>query len=98
MWRENFQNTAALGDAVEFGDKANHIRHVLDHVAANDLLELVVGKRIREDREIVNDVGVTARVCVDADSAGKLVLAAADVQNSFGGFGHAVSFSATASC
>jgi hypothetical protein len=65
---------------------------MLDHMTTNDFFEFVIRERVRKDAEIVNDVGMTARICIDADSAGKLILAAAYVQNSLGGFGHANQF------
>src|ERR1044072_2536850 len=96
VWGENLQLAAGFRDAMKFSDEPDHVRHTLDHMAANNLFKLVVAERIRKDAEIVNDVGVTARVRVDADRAGKFILAAAYVQNSLRGFGHAISFSATA--
>src|SRR5689334_14149335 len=96
VWCENFQFAARLRDAMQLGDKPDHVRHVLNYVATNNLFKLVVAEWIRKDAEIVNDVGVTARIRIDANRARKLVLATAYVQNSLGGFGHALSFSATA--
>src|SRR5690242_18551980 len=95
MRRENFEFAAGPGDAMQLRHEPDHVRHMLDHVTTNDLFKLVVVERIRKDAEIVNDVGVTARVRVNADRAGKFILATAYVQNSLGGFGHAISFSAT---
>jgi len=80
--RDYFQSAAGLRDAMEFSYKAEYIGNVLDHMTANNLVELVIIKRIRKDTEVVNDVGVTARVRVDADGAGKLILTTPDVQYS----------------
>ena len=55
---------------------------MFDHMTTNDLVELIIGKRIRNDTEIVNDVGMTARVGVDTDRAGKFILTTPDVQYS----------------
>src|SRR5689334_12542556 len=93
--RENLEFAAGPGDAMQLRDEPDHVRHVLDHVTTNDLFKLVVVEWIRKDAEIVNDIGVTARIRVDANRAGKFVLATAYVQNSLGGFGHAISFAAT---
>jgi len=67
---------------MEFSYKAEYIGNVLDYMTANNLVELVIIKRIRKDTKIVKDVGVTAWVRVDADGAGKLILTTPDVQNS----------------
>ena len=57
---------------------------MFDHLIADDQIELVVGERIGHAVEIVDHVGVGARVAVEAHSAGRLVLAAADVENLHG--------------
>ena len=94
--RENLESAAGLGNPMQLRDEPDYIRHVLDHMTANDLFKLVVTEWIRKNTEVMNDVGMTSRVRVDADRAGELVLAAAYVQNAFAGFGHALSFSAAA--
>ncbi len=67
---------------MQFIDEPKHIGHVLDYMPANNLVELIVPKRIRKDSEIVNDVCMTARVCIDAYCAGKLVLTTPNVEHS----------------
>jgi hypothetical protein len=54
---------------------------VLDDVLKQDLVEAVVLQRIRNDVEVMNDVGVSIRVQVDANGAGILLCAAAQVQD-----------------
>ena len=93
MRRYDLESATRLRDAMKFRYERKHVRHMLDHVIANDQFKLIVSERIRKDAEIVDDVGMTARVSVDTDCAGKLILATANVQNSLGGFGHAISFS-----
>src|SRR5687768_8100767 len=96
MRREDLQRPARLRDAMEFRHKSDYVRNVFDHMPANDLFKLVICEGIRKDAEIVNDVGMTTRVGVDTDGAGKFILATTYVQNSLRAFGHALSFSATA--
>ena len=80
--RRDDQNPAAgLRDAVEFGNKRHHIRNVLCDVTANDVVELVIRKRIGNRSKIVNDVCMGLRICVDADRAGGLVPATTDIKN-----------------
>ena len=93
---EYLQLSTGLRDAMQLGYEPNHVRYVFDHMPADYLFKLVVGKGKRKDAEIVNDIGMTAWVGVDADRAGEFILATTYVQNSLGGFGHALSFSATA--
>ena len=68
---------------MQFGDEAQHVRHVLDDVATNYLFEFIVRKRIWERAEIVNDVSMAQSIRVDTDRAGKLILTTADVENLF---------------
>ena len=83
VWGKDLQPAAGFGDAVQLSYKTKHIRNMLDDVATDDLFKFVVAERIGERTEIVNDVCMAARVCIDADRAGKLVLTAADIKNSF---------------
>jgi len=54
---------------------------MFDHMAADDLIEFVVGKRKGKDTEVMDDIGIAARIGIEADGAGKLILAAADVES-----------------
>ena len=80
---EDFQYAARLRDAMQLVYKSKHVRHVLDHVTTKDLFEFVIGKRIWKRTEIVDDVCMTATVRIDADSAGKFILTATDIENLF---------------
>jgi len=81
MRRNDLQSAAGLGDAMQFRNEPEHVRHVLDHVTTNDLVEFIVGERIRKDAEIVNDVRMTARVRVNTDRAGKLILTTTNIKD-----------------
>lgn len=83
MRSNDLQPAARFRNAVQLGDKTKHVRHVLDDVATNDLFKFVVAERIWKGTEIVNDVCVASRVCVDTDRPRKFVLTTADVENSF---------------
>jgi len=69
------------GDAMQFGDEGHHIGHMFDHMAADDLIEFVVAKRKGKDTEVMDDIGIAARIGIEGDGAGKLILAAADVES-----------------
>jgi len=56
MWRYNFYQTFGFGYSMKLAHKGHDIRNVLNHVAANDEVEIVVGERIRQNAQIVNDV------------------------------------------
>jgi hypothetical protein len=62
MRSRNLNPTAGSGDAKEFGDKGHYVRHVLSDVTADYFVELIIGKWIRKDAEIVDYIGVGARV------------------------------------
>ena len=83
MWSNDLQPPARFRDAVQLRNKAKHVWHVLDNVATNDLFKFAIAERIWKRTEVVNDVCMASRVCIDADRAGKLVLTTADVENSF---------------
>ena len=63
-------------------DESKYVRNVLDHMPANNLLELIVSEWIWKVAEVVNDVGVASRVRVDADRAGIFVLSTPNIKNS----------------
>ena len=94
--REDLQLTTWPRNAMQFIDEADDVGHMLDYVITNDLFKLVVGEWIGKNTKVVNNVGMTTGIGVDADRAGKFILATAYVQNSLRRFGHAISFSATA--
>ena len=52
----------------------------------NNLVKLTISERIWNDAQIVNHVCLSPRIGIDTGSAWKLVLAAANVKNSFGSF------------
>ena len=64
--------------------ETKHIWQMFDDVLADDLVKLVVSERIGKDTQVVNHVGMTPRVRIDADSSWNLILPAANVQNLFG--------------
>jgi len=70
-----------LPDAVQLGDDGQHIIDVLDHLIADEQIKLVVGEWVWHVVQVVDDIGPGARVIVEADAAGRLMLAAADVEN-----------------
>ena len=80
----DLDTAARFRDAMEFADERDYVRHVLDNMAANDFVELIVSERIGHVAEVVNHVGVSLRIGVDADRARHLVPAATYVENFFG--------------
>ena len=68
---------------MQLSDETKNIGNVLDDVSTNDFFELIVVEGVREAAEIVNDVGVTSRVRIDADRAGIFVLSTANIKNLF---------------
>src|SRR4030095_13173985 len=63
--------------------KTKHVRNVLDHVPANDLIELIALEWIRKVPEIMYDVRMRSRICVDADCSRKLILTTTNVEDLF---------------
>jgi hypothetical protein len=56
-------------------------------MAANDLIKLIIGKRVRQYAEIVDDVCGGTRIRIDSDRAWVFVLPATDVENFLRGYG-----------
>jgi hypothetical protein len=83
MWRSNLDATTGRGDAKQFRDKGHYVGHVLGDVTTNDFIEFVICERIRKHTEIMDHIGMGARVGVDANRAGRFVPATTDIENSF---------------
>ena len=82
MRRKDRDAGSGLRDAKKFGHERHHIGHVLDDVTADNLVEFIRREGIGNNSEIVDHIRVGPRVCVDADSAGCLIPAATDVEDS----------------
>jgi hypothetical protein len=86
VWRYDLDEATWFGNAMQFRDEAHHIGNVFDHMPTNDLVKFVVRKRIRNGAQIVNYIRLSPRIRVNTDSPGIFVLAAANVESSFGGW------------
>ena len=60
---------------------ADHIGDVFDHVHGAQVVEGVIAKRIGEAVEVAQNVGVGARIAIDAERTRIFVDAAADVED-----------------
>lgn len=58
MRRDDGNASAAFCDAIEFCDQGHYVGNVLGNVAANDLIEFIIGERIWNRSEIVNYIGM----------------------------------------
>lgn len=87
MGSDDFYSTTGLGYAVKFGNESHHVRNVLNHVPADDLIEFVFLKGVWHVAKIVNYISARAWIGVDSDRARVLVLAAAHIENLFLGEG-----------
>ena len=81
VWRDEFDASAVFCNSPEFGDEIHHVRDVFDRVARDDEIELVVGKWIWKNAQIVNHVGTRARVVIESNRAFVFVVAAPDIEN-----------------
>ncbi len=81
MWRDNLDPAPGSGDAMQLADETHHIGKMLDDMAANDFVKLIIFKRVRQGSEIVNHISLRAGIRIDTDSAGEFVLTATDVKN-----------------
>src|SRR5689334_18199344 len=70
-----------LSYTVKLCKESHYIRNMLDDVAGDDQVKLVVLKRVRQIAEVVDDVGGRSWVVVQADGPGIFIGAAADVED-----------------
>lgn len=70
------------GDAKKFRDKGHCVGHVLGDMPTDDFVELIVFKWIRQNPEIVDDIGVGPGVRINANRPRCFVPATTDVENS----------------
>ena len=66
---------------MQFINEPEHIRNMLDYVATNDLVKLIISEWVRKRSEIVNDISMTSSICVDTDRSGKFVLTTTYVED-----------------
>ena len=83
MRRYNPDAAARFRDAIKLADECDHVGHVLDDMTTDDFVELIVGERIGNVAEIMNDVGMGLWIGIDADRAGHFVPATTYVENFF---------------
>lgn len=78
---EEPDTAAAAGDAVELGYKSHDVRHVLGDVIGDDEIEFVIRERVRDVAEVMDNIGGSSRVVIEADRALMLIRSAADIKN-----------------
>src|SRR5215813_10472215 len=71
--RQQLDYAAGPGDPVQLGHDRHWFFDMLDNMAANDFIELVVAKWIWQIVQVVYHIGVGARINVHADGTGSLV-------------------------
>lgn len=81
VWRDDLDDSAGFSNSMKLTDKSHYVRNMFNHVAADNLIEGIIVKRIRKHSEIVNDVGISSRIRVDSKRAWILVLPAAYIQD-----------------
>jgi hypothetical protein len=59
---DDFYPTTGFSNTVKLGNESHHVRNVLNHVPAYDLIELVVVKRVWHVTKIMNYVSLRARI------------------------------------
>ena len=83
VWCDYFESPSRLGNSMQLVNESEDVGYVLDDVTTDDLVELVVVKRIGKDAQVMNEIGLSSRIRVDTDRARKLVLPTSYVQNSY---------------
>lgn len=68
---------------MQFIHEPKHIRDMLDHVITNDLFKFIISEWIWKRAEIVNDIGMTRTIRIDADCSRKFVLTTTYVEDLF---------------
>ena len=83
MRRNDKEMTAGFGNTVQFVYKAQDVWDVFDHMPADNFVEFIVLKWIREVTKIVNDVSVRSRITIDAHRVRKFILTTTNIEDLF---------------
>ena len=79
--RYDLYQTRGPGYAMKLADERHDVRNVLNDVTTNDFIKFVVGKRIGDRAQVVQDIGVGPRIRVYSDRARIFILATSYVEN-----------------
>ena len=74
-------SSAGFGDAMQLSDERHHVRNMLSDVTADDVVKIVVRKRIRNRSQIVNYIRVSFGISVDANRARGFVPTTSDIED-----------------
>src|SRR5260370_11604521 len=88
MWCDYLKPSAWFSDPVQLVYEAQHIRDMLDHVATNYFVELVVIEWIRKVSQVMYEVCLSPWIRIYTDGARKSILPAPHIQNFFRGVGY----------
>ena len=66
---------------MQLGDKRHYVRNMFNNMTADYLVKFISGERIGKHTKVMNDVGVTPRIGIDADGAGVFVLATTNIED-----------------
>ncbi len=75
-----FHHGPRPADAVDFFHDCNHVIDVLDHIVGVDFAEVIAWERPRPHVEVVRNVGTGSGGDVEINCAGKMLVAATQVQ------------------
>ena len=78
--REQLNTASVPRHAVQFADKGHHIRHMLDNVVGHDKIKLVIGERIRQFAQIMNNIRSRARIIIQPHRTCGLIHTAPNVK------------------
>ena len=88
MWRDNLKPSARFSDPVQLVYEPQHIGDMLDHVATDYFVELVVIEGIGKDSQVMYEVCLSPWIRIDTDGAGKFILPASYIQDFSRGVGY----------
>src|SRR6266478_4873941 len=88
MWCDNLKPSARFSDPVQLIHEAQHIGDMLDHVAADYFVELVIIEWVRKVSQVMYEVCLSPWIRIDTDGAGKFILPASYIQDFSRGVGY----------
>jgi hypothetical protein len=74
-------DAAVPGDSVELAHNGHRIANMFDNVTADDFVEFVIGERIGQVVEVVDNISGRPRIDVHPDRARDLVCAATYIED-----------------
>lgn len=83
MRRDDFDECARAAHPMHFFHELNHVCHMFHDMTTDDPIKAIRLEWPREYIKVVENIGLSAGVAINTDSAGGLVVATANIEGGF---------------